>query len=173
MKCDICGEHDALIHIQQIMNGETRELHLCAKCAGNRGLLEEGPGGEHAGLTKLLGNIVGSLFSETEGEAEERSVCCGFCGASREEIEETGKAGCAECYTTFPSLMRRIMGKEETSEPYKGKIPARLRAYKACLVDKAVLRKKLEEALAEEDYEKAASIRDAIAGLDGDGRAAE
>jgi protein arginine kinase activator len=156
MKCDICGENDALIHVQQIMNGETRELHLCAECAGSRGLVEAGEGGEHIGLTNILGSIVGSLFAESEGKPGSRSSVCSSCGMSREELEESGKAGCSDCYAAFPAIIRHVLGKEGGA------------AYKAYLVDKAVLKQKLEEAVEGEEYERAASLRDAIARIEED-----
>ncbi len=168
MKCDICGENDALIHVQQIMNGETRELHLCADCAGSRGLVEAGEEGESIGLTNILGSIVGSLFSESEGTSAGQSSICSSCGMNREELEESGKAGCSDCYTAFPALIRQVLGKEAGADSYRGKIPKRLQAYKAYLVDKAVLKRKLEEAVAGEEYERAASIRDAIARIEED-----
>jgi protein arginine kinase activator len=168
MKCDICGENDALIHVQQIMNGETRELHLCAECAGSRGLVEAGEGGEHIGLTNILGSIVGSLFAESEGKPGSRSSVCSSCGMSREELEESGKAGCSDCYAAFPAIIRHVLGKEGGADSYRGKIPKRLQAYKAYLVDKAVLKQKLEEAVEGEEYERAASLRDAIARIEED-----
>ncbi len=166
MKCDICGENDALIHVQQIMNGETREIHLCTDCAGSRGLVEAGQGGESIGLTNILGSIVGSLFAEAEGESDGQGSVCSSCGMSREEIEESAKAGCSDCYSAFSSLIRELLSRETGADSYHGKIPRKLQAYKAYLVDKAVLKRKLEEAVAGEEYERAASIRDAIARIE-------
>ena len=45
-------------------------------------------------------------------------------------------------------------------------IRKRLKAYKALLVDKEILKKSLQEAVANEDYETAANIRDSISSLE-------
>ena len=36
MRCEICGERDAVIQIQQIKDSEIINLHLCEKCSENK-----------------------------------------------------------------------------------------------------------------------------------------
>lgn len=77
-----------------------------------------------------------------------------------EEIVKTQNIGCAQCYYTFgPKIMEILMSKN-ISVPYKGSLPKRLKGYQSVLIDKMTIKIKLEEAVAAEDYEKAAFYRD-------------
>ena len=40
MLCQICKANPATIHIQEIVNGQTNTLHICAECAKKRNLAE-------------------------------------------------------------------------------------------------------------------------------------
>jgi protein arginine kinase activator len=166
MKCDFCSEHDALIHVQQIFNGEVKEIHLCPDCAGRKGLVASGSPDTGLQLGNILGDLVGSLFSDNSSEQGTVPETCAGCGLPFEEFLEKSRAGCSECYNHFHSLVYQLIGKEPGVEMYRGRIPKRLEAIKACLVDKALLKKQLEEALEREDYEKAAKYRDAIANIE-------
>jgi protein arginine kinase activator len=42
MQCECCQEHEATIHLTQVLNGESRELHLCEECAEEHGLNVQG-----------------------------------------------------------------------------------------------------------------------------------
>lgn len=156
-QCDICGEQDALIHVQQIFDGEVREIHLCADCARERGLgdMKRLDG---SSLSDLVGALTGNLFQAAQGGdlSAYLSICPG-CGRSLHEVLETGEMGCPECYQSF---QRTIQGRVRSS--YSGSIPEGLKAIKALLVDRRSLEDALRKALEQEEYEKAAALRDEI-----------
>ncbi len=58
MVCDICGEQDALIHVQQIMGGEVLDIHLCTDCAREKGIPGEDDNEDRLSLNNLLSGIV-------------------------------------------------------------------------------------------------------------------
>ena len=41
MKCDICKNKEATIHIQEVVNNNIKSLHICEKCAKSYGLKNE------------------------------------------------------------------------------------------------------------------------------------
>lgn len=162
-KCDFCGKNDALIHVQQINNGEVKEIHLCEACAREKGIIQNAPGEEQASLSNMIGRLVGNLFEDSEQEIDEvlPDHCCESCGMSKEDLLANQQVGCPECYHHFRTYIKHILQK-----PYKGRVPQRLKAYKTVLFDKRDLKRQLKEAVAREEYERAARIRDAIERID-------
>jgi protein arginine kinase activator len=68
--------------------------------------------------------------------------------------------GCAECYYTFAKEFRDTLASYGINEAYKGTLPKRIKGYRSKLVDRMTMQIKLEEAVAAEEYEKAALYRD-------------
>ncbi len=79
---------------------------------------------------------------------------------SFDDIVKSQRIGCAQCYYTFEPKILEILMAKNISVPYKGSLPKRLKGYQSILVDKMTVKIKLEEAVAAEDYEKAAFYRD-------------
>ena len=147
------------MHVQQIMGEEVLELHLCEACAREKGI------SSHKDTLELsLGQLLTGLIDTRKGAAStEETETCPKCGRKLTDIRKEGILGCVFCYTHFhkeiTAVLDRITG---GASRHKGKFPARLLTYKALLLDKELLKKELTEALAEEDYEQAAIIRDRI-----------
>jgi len=43
MSCDQCREREAVIHLTQIVNEQVTTLHLCERCAAEKGVESPGP----------------------------------------------------------------------------------------------------------------------------------
>ncbi len=86
--------------------------------------------------------------------------CCSVCGSAFDQIVKSQSIGCAECYYTFAQEFRQTLESYGISGEYKGSLPKRLKGYRSTLVDRMTMQIKLEEAVAAEDYEKAALYRD-------------
>lgn len=164
MLCQNCGKNQATTHVKKTINGETSELHLCAACAAKQGL-----GGMWNGFGFDLGDFWGSLFAEPAARELAASVRCEGCGKTFQEIAHTGKAGCPACYTTFydrllPSI-QRIHGKAQ----HVGKISPRAGETVKRERELTDLKKQLADAIASQQYEECAKLRDRIQELEGDG----
>ncbi len=59
-----------------------------------------------------------------------------------------------------------ILMSKKLPMPYQGSLPKRLKDYQSLLVDKMTIKIKLEEAVAAEDYEKAAFYRDYLKAME-------
>jgi len=158
MKCQICEENTASIHVQQIMGNEVVELHLCEKCAQKRGISSGGASIELS-LSQLL---TGLVDTEATGKSEKSADRCPNCGLTLVEFRKDGKLGCSECYTAFKREIEIFLQNTSGTIRHKGKYPARLKAYKTLLIDREQLKDELKKAVTNEDYEKAAMIRDKI-----------
>lgn len=160
--CDNCGEGEAVVHLTQIVNNEMTTFHLCETCAAEKGL-EPTPEAVNFPLTDFLAQ----MGQEDPSAAGEATASCSFCGLSFDDFRETGRLGCPHCYTAFEphlrGLLRRIHG--GTSHVGKVYLPPDPSASE---MEKRVeaLRRKLDRAVAAEDFERAAELRDEIRALE-------
>lgn len=160
MICQKCGKNVATTHVKRTVNGQTSEYHLCASCAAAEGL------GDVFGELDL-GSFWGSLFAQPTLRSAADTVRCEGCGKTFREIAASGKAGCPACYTTFydrllPSI-QRIHGKTG----HVGKIPSSAGSEIRRERELDDLRRRLNEAIAAQEYEKCAGLRDRIRELEG------
>ena len=167
MLCDNCGEREAQIHLTQIVNNSVTTLHLCEPCAAEKGV-ETG-----ASVAKFpLGDFLASLGKTAGGEQAEVApgVACACCGGTLQDFRETGRLGCAMCYTTFEphlrDLLRRLHGSSRhAGEQYTGAVPAPAAAAPPAEGGaRAVgeLREQLRQAVEAENFELAAELRDKL-----------
>ena len=169
MLCQNCGEREAAIHLTQIVDNSVTQLHLCEQCAAEKGVETS------ASVAKFpLGDFLASL-GKTAGsgsgeQAEATGVACGFCGGTLKDFRETGRLGCAMCYTTFEphlrDLLRRLHGSSRhAGEQYTGAVPAPAAAAPPAEGGaRAVgeLREQLRQAVEAENFELAAELRDKL-----------
>lgn len=85
---------------------------------------------------------------------------CSVCGSTFDQIAKSQLIGCPECYYTFEEEFKETLKAHNITETYKGSLPKRLKGYKSTLVNRVEMQLRLEEAIASEEYEKAALYRD-------------
>ncbi len=159
MKCDICGLREAVIHIQQIIGNEKVELHICEECARERGINTKGDKIEFS-----ISNLIMGLVDVKDVHPRKTAKrVCPKCGTTFENFKKTGKLGCTECYVTFEREIRSILRKMYGKTQHIGKFPKQLKRYKTFLIDLEILKEDLKKAIRNENYEKAAMLRDRIA----------
>lgn len=170
MYCEECKVRPATVHLTQIINGQTMQTHLCEQCAAKKGAamfnLNIEPG---FSIPNLLGTLFGNVYN-MQGVAAPTAAntVCSNCGMNFERIRQTGKLGCSECYSAFERELEPTLRRVHGNSQHIGKIPKRGGG-------KVMLKKKIEElksrlqkAVAREEYEKAAEIRDEIKRLERD-----
>ena len=160
--CDNCGSKDAVIHLTEIQNNEATICHLCEKCAAAKGLEsdEEAPGFP---LTGFLAQMGGEESEPYHGGED----TCGFCGLTFADFRETGRLGCPHCYATFDAHLRGLLRRIHGGTQHVGKVylppdPTATEREKRL----EGLRRRLERAVASEDFERAAALRDEIRTLE-------
>jgi len=160
MLCDHCKEKPASVHLIQVYDGQKIENHLCDSCAAQKGGLMYNLSQKFS-LPNLLGGMFGSAYS-IQVPSEDARVQCSNCGLTFQDIKQSGKLGCSECYRVYDkqleSSLRRIHGNTQ----HLGKIPRR--GGEKLLLKRRIdqLNDLLQEAVQQENYEKAAEIRDEI-----------
>lgn len=154
MKCQVCGNKDATVHLTDLILEE--EVHLCDKCAEEQGTVMP---------TISVSSVLSSLIEQQEAEMEEEleGVVCPMCGMTHLQIRKQGKVGCARCYETFASSLMPFVERIQGSSEHRGKAPMRLTRTDMEGRRKLLqLKQKLKIAVMEEDYELAATLRDEI-----------
>lgn len=161
MYCEECKQRPATVHLTKMHNGIKVESHLCEECASKKG-------GFIFDLNKFsIPNLLGSFFGNYNVQSTLPSdVVCPNCGMSFMNIRETGRLGCNECYTVFEQELEPILRRIHGNSQHIGKIPSRSGEKVLLQKDIDKLKTALQQAVANEEYEKAAEIRDSIKELE-------
>ena len=159
MSCDQCREREAVIHLTQIVNEQVTTLHLCEKCAAEKGV--ESPG---AVAKTPLGSFLAAMGKEAEQAPQARSgEACGRCGGTFQDFRETGRLGCSDCYRTFEAPLRDLLRRLHGSTHHLGERYAERDPAAAVAREQAVdLREQLRLAVETENFELAAELRDRL-----------
>jgi protein arginine kinase activator len=140
------------------VTGENRrELSLCRECALSMGVRAQVEAFQR--LSQLLMHDMTMAGVPDEMRAA-LGAKCGGCGLVFGEFVQTGLLGCPKCYEDFKDLLtpvlRRMHGvtKKPAATQERSEVPA--------AGTKEQLEMELHLALLEEDYEKAAALRDKL-----------
>lgn len=167
MKCEKCKINNATIHLTEIVNGEKTEIYLCKTCAEeNNSHIFNFDSGFDNFLQGFLGQVSSSSQNQISGGV------CENCKSTLSQIQRTGRLGCGQCYKTFREYLKKPLKEIHGSNTHTGKIPGRMGIdiKNARLIDS--LKEQLNRAVLEQNFEKAALIRDQIKGLEqNEGRA--
>ncbi len=154
MLCQNCEIREATAHFKVVYNGERSELHLCPECVRLLG---------YDGFSPSAGAAAGGSFRQ--GASSGDPLRCELCGSSFEQIERTCRAGCPKCFEYFGQKLGQLMTGIHGSAVYSGGgIGEAASETQKNEESEAVrqLRKRLADAVAAEDFETAAKIRDEI-----------
>ncbi len=162
MLCQNCKRNDARVHFKRIINGESAEINLCSSCAAALGVADAFSG------VGSVGDILGTFLSSDTASVSNRVLRCETCGFSFEDIARTGRPGCPDCYRVFYRKLAPTIVKLHGRAVYRGKQPAEITVEADDTENKIdELKKQLDEAIASENYELAAVLRDEIRALSG------
>ncbi len=166
MYCEECKQKLATVHFTQMFNGKKAEFHLCEECAAKKGTIFLDMDNKFS-ISNLLGSFFGSNSYNVQGIAPpSHSYRCPSCGMCFSDITQTGKLGCSECYAVFDKEIEPTLRRIHGNSQHIGKIP--VHSGQKVLIKKEIerLKSKLQQAVINEEYEKAAEIRDSIKELE-------
>jgi protein arginine kinase activator len=164
MLCEKCHKNPATVIIKQTtVDGNTVTKHLCPACS----FKFEIPISFDDLFQGFLQTIQSMAQSEAGKVEKAKSTPCPSCGMSFEQFKSTGKLGCAECYNTFTGEMEALLKNVQGSIRHEGKYPRRSGVSLRQRREADQLRSRLKNAVEQENYEEAASLRDRIRALEG------
>lgn len=175
MLCDNCGENEATVRYTEIINGNKREMRLCEECSRKLGI-----NNMDLKLPIDFSSFFGDLISEYEQSdllpmfnTTPRELRCDTCNTTYKEFLDTGKFGCADCYSAFQDRINTVLKRIQGSTEYLGrkslnngkteekinKVDIKAKKQRKPEIS---LEEELKLAIKEERYEDAAKIRDEI-----------
>lgn len=175
MICQHCKKAQATVRVDDVKafqhhgaEGNEVEQHvLCETCAQTLQL-------PSLGVPQQAKDEVWKLLQKSAANARERKSAkpvptCGGCGLTLEQLRRKGRIGCEECYQSFAQYLEGLLERMHGSCEHRGRTPG---------VDPAEAQRKhemeeakvaLEEAVAAEDFERAAELRDRLNALIAEG----
>ena len=151
--CKSCGRRPATWHLTEIVGGQPIQHHLCEECYSKEARAEA------ATISELIAAVVPELKEMVERE-------CPSCGMNYLEFRQTMRLGCPKDYETFDKALEHLLERIHGAAHHTGKVPATAGSAEALRSRLRSLRKQQKEAIALEDYEQAARLRDRIKDLE-------
>ena len=156
MKCHRCGAREAGVHWLGI-SGETRHsVWLCVDCAA-AGDLDPAVAPVAAPLVSFLGGGLGAGLGT--------AAACPGCGTTIEDVRRDNRLGCAQCYTVFRTTLLPLLARFHRHVSHVGKVPGGAKPATR-LAEISRLRLSLSKAVATEEFERAAGLRDRLRELE-------
>lgn len=154
MMCEACNSREATVKLIAIINGVKTERHLCSGC-----MEKQKQQVRAEGMQSMLSAIISSA---RKAEGKNPELRCSSCGLSYDEFRRTSHLGCANCYNDFRPQLKALLTRLHGRTQHEGRIPE--------LVDESLkaesrldqLRREMEIAVACEEFEQAAELRDEL-----------
>jgi protein arginine kinase activator len=160
MLCDVCKCNDATVFLTQIVEGKMQKVNLCDVCSKEKGVQD--PTG--FALADLLLGIGAAEEIEKGGPTQK----CPVCGFTQTDFKKTGRLGCSTCYLTFAEGLGSLLKAMHKGTAHVGKVPEHAQRAAQLNDRMQTLNESLKKAVADENYETAASLRDQIKQLEND-----
>ena len=157
-KCDHCDK-PAVVHEVTVKNGVKTEIHLCHEHAQEAGVAMP----TQQPLNQLLSQFVAHQSRRAKPKSRK---ACPTCGMTFARFRQAGTLGCPDCYEAFDDQLTPLIERAQNGATHhRGKTPRRAGASvdRQLLVQQLV--KELDQAVAAEQYERAAQLRDRLRSL--------
>lgn len=158
MQCQFCKKAPATVHYTQIVANEVKKVDLCDACAKEKGINDP----TVFSIADLLLGLGASQKMEEATAAAGTDVACSDCGFTQADFKKTGRLGCAKCYEVFADGLEQLLKGMHRGTQHKGKVPPALRRAVEAENHLSRLEADLKLAIAKEDFERAATLRDEI-----------
>ena len=175
MLCQKCHKKTASVFISSIINGQETRIYLCDDCVKDYPLFNfnfQNPFSIKDVMDKLKIDEETSIDQEKDNllqidnDSKEEDITCPNCYSTYNEYRQTGKLGCSRCYEVFEEQLKPILKNIYGYEEYIGKIPKKDNSHIYISKEIRILKEDLNRAVEQEEYEKAAGIRDKIKELE-------
>lgn len=162
MLCEECKVNEARYLISVVMDDEVRQRHLCSDCMMKMNM--DIAGGNIRGLlNSILTAITGT--SKEEDVPEEEDVTCQRCQTTWGQFRKSGRLGCPGCYEAFREKLQPTLLQIHGRMQHAGRQPLCNEDAQRARSQHEELTRQMEQAVALEDFETAAVLRDRIRAL--------
>ena len=175
--CEECGQREAMCTVAVMMGAKAMHRRLCHECMAKASMSIAS--GNLSGVLEALlaaarnaaqpektpqpqSKKVNTTLPELPGEAEN----CPQCGMTYQVFRKEGRLGCAQCATAFRQTLLEALRRSDAGESHTGRKQLFSSEAIAHRARQMTLQRQLDEAIACEDYDAAAHLRDALRMLD-------
>ncbi len=160
--CEECGVNEACYTISVMMGGQITQRHLCADCMAKMNMNLAAGNVKHL-LSAIMSAITGTAEeAASEAIAPEEDVLCERCGTTLSQFTKSGRLGCPSCYTAFREQLTPMLQQIHGRVQHAGRKPIDDEAAQRRRTVYERLSRQLEQAVAVEDFETAAILRDQL-----------
>ena len=160
LKCDLCDK-PAVVHEVIVKSGVKKEVHLCEEHAAEHGMPAIST---PQPLNKMLTHFVIAQGQDAASKARaSRKVACPGCGLTFSRFRQCGTLGCSQCYQAFEKQLAPLIGRSQAGATHHtGKTPRRGGGSIDREAQVRALLRELDNAVAAEQFERAAEVRDRL-----------
>lgn len=160
MKCDMCKEGEATVHLTQIVDGKIQKIDLCEACAKAKKVTDPTA---FSLADMLLGLETETAPTPPRAKSERR---CPSCEMTLSDFRRAARLGCPHCYEAFAEALGPMLKGMHKGLQHVGKTPSG--RIKEVLLEERLrrLRQQLQAAVKAENYESAVRLRDQIKALE-------
>ncbi|MBQ2727479.1 MAG: UvrB/UvrC motif-containing protein [Clostridia bacterium] len=169
MLCERCKKNEATYYYHENVNGTEKTFHLCRDCRDE--MEKKGELGDvDLSMNSLFesffsdpfkGTLFGSLFAPARNQIQSGEKKCS-CGMTLRELSANGMVGCPGCYDTFSRELAGTVQGIHGRNTHTGRVPAKFREKLGVKQKIEALEQERQEAVRNENYERAAEIRDEL-----------
>lgn len=164
MYCQRCQKRPATVHITKVVNQQKTEEHLCESCAQEHSDIGLSFSSNFPPIQQLFFSLLNQpdLISGKVSVSPGAAKKCLQCETSYAQFSQEGKFGCSECYEGFGEQLEHLLRRIHGNARHYGKVPRR--GGKAISEKRQLeeLRAELKMAIKQEEFERAAMLRDQI-----------
>ena len=161
MKCERCSK-PVSHHITDIdRNGNWQEHHLCHEHAQSF-LEESAPPKGKPNVAEMAKAYISQMAKNQASEPASEKRSCPVCKMTFHDFRQTGRLGCPNDYVVFREELMPLLENIHDETRHCGKSPRRAPRDTKTQTSLIELRNELKKAIAAEDYELAARVRDQI-----------
>lgn len=166
MLCERCGKNTATVHAIQSINGVKKEGHYCSQCAKE---MQLGTFGSANFGFFSPADLLKGFFELGEPQSSTNTRTCPTCGTVLQDFQKTGLLGCSDCYNQFRDAVIPVLQRMHGNVQHVGTNPLESEEATQKRREIATLKEEMNRAIAEENFEEAAKLRDKINALQQEG----
>jgi len=159
MLCEECKVNEASYTIAVMMGTEVTQRHLCGDCMAKMNM-NLASGNIRGLLSSILTAITGS--EDTKPDDKQPDVVCPRCKTTWGQFTKSGRLGCPGCYEAFREPLQPMLLQIHGRVQHGGREPLHTADEQRVRSQQEELTRQMEQAVAAEDFETAAVLRDRL-----------
>jgi len=157
MLCQICHTQEASVYLIESVENTRTTLHICESCAQKRHVGEVLNKSALA-LQQLLASLAGV---DATLDQKIPDIECPYCGLTYAQFRQTGRLGCEQCYDVLRDQLLPLLRQFHQADEHRGR-SGPLPEETSDSLEIKELKNQIQQAVAQEDYELAARLRDQL-----------